>query len=91
MFYQACKDNRWWIEEMKVKPDHVHLLIQIKAKESIAEVVQILKGGSSRKIKQEFPDLPIFDWGNSLWCDGYFAETVGQVSEQVIKNYIKNQ
>ena len=91
LFYEACKVNKWWIDEINIKVDHIHLLIQIKPRESISEVVKILKGGTSRKIKQEFPDLEAFDWSSSLWCDGYFAESVGQVNEQVIKDYIKNQ
>lgn len=91
LFFEACKVNRWWIEEVNVKADHVHLLIQIKPRESISRVVQILKGGTSRKIRQEFPDSVAFEWSDSLWCDGFFAESVGQVSESVIKEYIKNQ
>jgi len=38
-----------------------------------------------------FPELDEFLWGDSLWADGYFAETVGQVTESRIKAYIKNQ
>jgi REP element-mobilizing transposase RayT len=49
------------------------MLIQIKPRESIAQVVQVLKGGISRKIKQEFPDSVAFDWSDSLWCDCHFA------------------
>ena len=91
LFYEACGINKWWIEEVNIKEDHIHLLIQIKPRESVAGVVKILKGGTSRKIKREFPDLEAFDWSDSLWCDGYFAESVGQVNESVIKEYIKNQ
>ena len=89
--YEACRDNKWWIEEINIKPDHIHMLIQIKPRESIAGVVKLLKGGTSRKIKQEFPNSVAFDWSDSLWCEGYFAESVGQVSESVIKEYIQNQ
>ena len=91
LFYEACGINKWWIEELTIQEDHIHLLIQIKPRESVAQVVQILKGGTSRKIKQEYPDSQAFEWSNNLWCDGYFAESVGQVNEQVIKDYIKNQ
>ena len=83
--------NRWWIDEIKILEDHVHMLIQIKPNESVAGVVQRLKGGSSRIIRKEYPELEDFLWGDSFWADGYFAETVGQVNEGVIKNYIKNQ
>jgi len=89
--YEACHVNKWWIEVMNVQEDHVHILIQIKPRESIAEVVQILKGGISKKIAQEYPESEAFEWSKTLWCDGYFAESVGQVNESVISEYIRNQ
>jgi len=74
-----------------VQTDHVHILIQIKPSESVAEVVHILKGGTSRVIRKEFPELEEFLWGDSFWADGYFAESVGKVDEEVIRKYIKTQ
>jgi len=50
-----------------------------------------IKGGSSRVIRKEFPELEEFLWGDSFWSDGYFAESVGKVNESTIKNYIQNQ
>lgn len=69
----------------------MHVLIQIKPSDSIAEVVQVLKGGTSRIIRKEFPELEEFLWGDSLWTDGYFAESIGQVDEEVIRKYIRDQ
>jgi putative transposase len=65
--------------------------MQIKPSESVAEVVQILKGGTSRVIRKEFPEMEEFLWGDSFWADGYFAESVGKVDEEVIRKYIKTQ
>ena len=76
---------------MSVNEDHVHILVQISPRESVAEVVKILKGGTSKIIRSEFPELEEFIWGDSLWADGYFAETVGKVDEEVIRKYIKDQ
>ena len=76
---------------MSIQPDHVHVIIQIKPSESVGEVVQILKGGTSRVIRKEFPELEEFLWGDSFWADGYFAESVGQVNEEVVKKYIRDQ
>ena len=83
--------NKWWIEEISIQPDHLHMLIQIKPRESVAKVVNLLKGGTSKRIRQEFPESEAFDWSDTLWCDGYFAESVGQVNEAVIKKYIQDQ
>jgi len=67
------------------------MMIQIKPKDSVADVVQILKGGTSRVVRKEFPELEEFLWGDSFWADGYFAESVGKVDEMVIRRYIRNQ
>ena len=67
------------------------MIIQKKASDSVAEVVQILKGGTSRVIRKEYPELEEFLWGDSFWADGYFAETIGQIDEEVIKRYIREQ
>ena len=89
---RQCADmNQWTIEELNVQVDHVHLLIQLPPKEAVAHAVQLLKGGTSKVIRQEFPELEEFLWGDSLWADGYFAESVGQVTEATIKAYIQNQ
>lgn len=89
LFFEACKVNWWWIEEIKVLPDHVHLLIQIQPKESVSHVVNCLKGGSSHRLRQEFPELEEFLWGDSFWGDGYFAESVGKTNYSEVKQYIK--
>ena len=91
LMYEACRMNRWWIGEISVQVDHVHVLIQINPRNSVAEVVQMLKGGTSRVIRKEYPELEEFLWGDSFWADGYFAETVGRVDEATIRRYIQNQ
>jgi len=67
------------------------MLIQISPKETIANVVQILKGGTSRVVRKEFPELEEFLWGDSLWADGYFSETVGRASEATMRHYVRSQ
>jgi len=83
--------KRWGLEELAIQPDHVHLLVQIQPKYSVSEVMKILKGGTSRLLRLEFPELAEFLWGESLWGDGYFAATVGVVEGSVITEYIRAQ
>lgn len=83
--------NDWQIIELNIQKDHVHMLLQTNPRDSIAHAMHYLKGGSSRIIRKEFPELEEFLWGDSFWSDGYFAESVGKVNESIIKNYIKNQ
>ena len=53
--YEACKVNGWWIEEVKILPDHVHVLIQVRPTDAVASVVQSLKGGTSYLLRKECP------------------------------------
>jgi len=91
LFYQCADVNKWIIEELNIQEDHVHLLIQLRPSISVSKAVQIIKGGSSKKIREEFPELEEFLWGTSFWADGYFVETFGKFNEDVIRKYIKNQ
>jgi putative transposase len=91
LMYEACKMNGWWISEMSMQDDHIHIVVQIPPHISVADVVQIFKGGTSRVLRKEFPEMEEFLWGDSFWADGYFAETVGQVNEEVVKKYIREQ
>ena len=87
-----CADvNGWKIKELKIKKDHVHILVELGTRVSVSKAVQMFKGGSSIKLREEFPDLKEFLWGDSFWADGYFAETVGKVNEEKIVSYIKKQ
>ncbi|MDI7259145.1 MAG: IS200/IS605 family transposase [Thermodesulfobacteriota bacterium] len=91
LLYDACRMNKWWMSELSVQEDHVHIIIQTNPGDSVAEIAQRLKGGTSRVIRKEFPELEEFLWGDSFWADGYFAETVGNVDEEVVKRYIRDQ
>ena len=86
---EACRMNQWWISEIAIREDHLHIVVQVPPTYSVAEVVQIFKGGTSRKLRKEYPELEEFLWGDSFWADGYFAETVGEVNEDVVKKYIR--
>ncbi len=91
LLYQACKINQWYASELSIQPDHIHMVVQIRPSESVADVVGRLKGGTSKVIRTEFPDLEEFIWGESFWADGYFAETIGQANEEIVRKYIRWQ
>lgn len=83
--------NEWEIEEMGIEKDHLHMLVQLSPKWSVSDAVHRMKGGTSRKLRQQFPDLEEFLWGDSFWADGFFAETVGVLEEEMIHKYIREQ
>ena len=60
LLFEACKVNRWWIREISVREDHVRMVIQTSPSDSVAEVVQVLQGGTSRVIRMEFPEIKEF-------------------------------
>ena len=91
MLWEAAQVNRWWIHELAVEREHIHMLVQLDAPTSIAEAARIFKGGTSAQLRREFPELEEFLWGDSMWADGYFAETVGVSQEEAIRRYIREQ
>jgi putative transposase len=91
LLYQAAEVNGWCIEELSIVNDHIHMLVQIKPDKALSKVVQLLKGGTSKVLRSEFPELEEFLWGDSLWADGYFAESVGVSDERMIRRYIREQ
>lgn len=91
LFYECAEINSWFIHEMEVMPDHVHVLLQLPAKTPVSTAVMYFKGGSSRVLRREFPELDEFLWGDSFWQDGYFVETAGKKTEAVLRNYIRGQ
>ena len=91
LFYECCKANRWYIHELAIMPDHVHMLLQLPPRMPLPKAVQYLKGGTSKIIRKAFPELEEFLWGDSLWADGYFAESVGRANETAMRHYIRSQ
>lgn len=91
LLHECADMHRWKIEELNIQLDHVHVLIQMRPEVSVSRMVHLFKGTSSRRIREEFPELQEFLWGKSFWADGYFAETTGQVNESRIREYIQNQ
>lgn len=58
---------------------------------SVSQMMQYLKGRSSKKLQEEFPELKKRYWEQHIWATGYFCRTVGTVTEEIIKEYIENQ
>ena len=71
--------------------EHVHMLLSCPADLSPSEIMQYLKGRSSKLLQDEFPELRQKSWGQHMGGRRYFCGTVGEVDEQTIRNYIENQ
>jgi putative transposase len=70
--------------------DHVHIMAEIPPHISVSQFVKAAKGRSSRKIQQEFPEIRKTYWGCHFWGRGFFSSTSGNVTDDIINNYINN-
>jgi putative transposase len=82
------KESR--IIEGHLMVDHIHMLIEIPPKYSVAQVVGYIKGKSAIHVARTYEGRQKNFTGQHLWARGYFVSTVG-LDEKVIKEYIKNQ
>lgn len=88
---QGCQARNITILQGSVGKDHVHVLVSCPTSLAPSKIVQYLKGRTSRLLQEEFPELQKRYWGQHLWARGYFCATVGNVTEEIIRNYIANQ
>lgn len=85
-----CRRKGIELIEGKLMKDHVHLLVRIPPKYSVAEIMGYLKGKSSLMIFERHAHMK-YRYGNrKFWCRGYYVDTVGKNTE-AIKRYIQNQ
>lgn len=86
---EVCQERDAIVEEIEVMPDHVHLLVSCDPQFGIHRLVRLIKGRSSRLLRQEFPvlvrKLP------TLWTNSYFLATVGGAPREIVKQYIEGQ
>ena len=89
LIIQLCQEIQVEIIEMEIMPDHVHLLIEVDPQFGIHKAIKLIKGRTSRILRQEFPylktKLP------TLWTNSYFVSTVGGAPLSAIKQYVENQ
>lgn len=90
VFQQLCRQKDIGLVEGHVMPDHVHMVLSIPPKYSVAMVVGYLKGKSAIQIHREALNLKQGFTGKHFWSRGYCVSTVG-LDEQMIRAYIRNQ
>ncbi len=86
---EVCQEHQAEILSIEIMPDHVHLLVEVDPQFGIHRLVKLVKGRSSRDLRQEFRALTTRM--PSLWTNSYFVSTVGGAPPSVIKQYIENQ
>ena len=86
---RICRDEGVEIIRGKVAKDHIHIYVSIPLYISVSKVVQYLKGKTSRIIQQEYPELRKRYWGKHFWAVGYLVRTSGNITDEIIKQYIE--
>ena len=89
LIQETCVEINAGIIEMEIMPDHVHLLLEVDPQYGIHKAVKLIKGKTSRILRQEFPELR--SRLPTLWTNSYFVSTVGGAPLAIIKQYIENQ
>jgi len=88
----VCADFGCTLAEFNGEANHVHLLVNFPPTAAISRLVNSLKGVSSRRLRQEFPDLRPHYWrAKRLWSGSYFAGSVGGAPISVLRQYIEQQ
>jgi len=90
VFRDLARARECEIIERHLMPDHVHMLISIPPKYSVAQVVGFIKGKSAIYIARNFLGRKMNFGGQSFWARGYYVSTSGR-DEKVIREYIRRQ
>ena len=86
---QTCAEMGGHIVQGVLGRDHVHMFLSIPPKLALSNVMQRIKGRSSRRIQMEFPELRKRYWGRRFWARGYFSTTSGNVTDDIITQYLE--
>jgi putative transposase len=83
-----CKELEINIIAIECDKDHTHMFLNCLPTLSPADIMQKIKGITSRVLRDEFPELKKMP---SLWTRSYFVSTAGNVCSETIKKYVENQ
>ena len=87
---QTCEIFEIRILKGVVSKDHVHLLVSAPPTIAPSEIMRRIKGRTSSKLFEEFPNIKKRYWGRHFWARGYFCVMAGQVTDEMIKEYLEH-
>ena len=91
--YEIYQKHKVIIRYMETDKDHIHYMIETEPTMSVSKIVNLMKSYTTYHILEKYPNyLRKHFWKeNTFWTDGYFACSVGNVSEEMLRKYIENQ
>ena len=87
---QTCNFFEIEIKAGAVSKNHVHIFVSAPPNIAPSEIMRRVKGRSAKKIFEIFPELKKRYWGGHFWARGYFCVTSGEITDEMISNYILN-
>lgn len=89
LIYEIAEKNDIEIHSLEIMPDHVHMFIEFDPRIALHKAITVIKGSTSRTLREEFPSL--VTRLPSLWTRNYFSCSIGDISDEAIKDYISSQ
>lgn len=90
LLIQICESEDVEILKGVVSSDHIHMHISYRPSKSISQLVKKMKGRSSRKLQQEFPELKKRYWGRHFWAIGYGCWSTGNITDKMVNEYLEH-
>ena len=91
--FETSKNHHWYIKKMETDKDHIHILLQYNPTDNVTNIVRILKQRSAHFAWGKYKNILEKEYWkeHTLWSDGYFACSIGEVSQEIIEKYIEGQ
>ncbi len=90
LLIQICDTEDVRILSGVVSSDHVHMHIEYPPSLSLSNLLKSLKGRSSRLLQKDYPDLKRRYWGKHLWGIGYGAWSTGNITDEMVEEYLSH-
>ncbi len=90
LLIQICESEDVQILKGVVSKDHVHMHVEYRPSKSMSDLIKRLKGRSSRKLQQEFPELKKRYWGRHFWAIGYGCWSTGNITDEMVNDYLEH-
>ena len=87
---KLCEMKQVSLIDGRVCRDHIHMYVAIPPKISVSEFMSYLKGKSTLMIYDRHPEMQS-KWDKAFWARGYYVETIGNITDEAVQKYIKEQ
>ena len=87
---QICDAEDVRILKGVVSKDHIHIHVEYRPSLSISDLVKRLKGRTSRRLQEEYPELGKRYWGRHFWAIGYGVWSTGNITDKMVEEYLEH-